>query len=261
MATKSKKALLGQIDKLIKTSVIAYLALAVLAIVLMAPSSINLVWQYATADPVASEASSQLGAAESTIIDVEYRYALAAALGFSVLLLIILATRFKKQHDKSIKSRQSWYKWAYIGLSWTAFLSVAALTFGVNSTLVLNSAGLFLVLAMALWWLAERESVLAKKPKWFAFWAGLVAVLAAVAPILCVALTTWAYGNINFSWYAYTVGVILLAGSAGLAYNGVKSLKQIGAWKNYEFAERNYFAIDLATKTLVTIVLIVGLLK
>jgi hypothetical protein len=256
MAGVTKKALSEQVEKLIKTSAIAYVGLAALAILLMGAQSTSLVWEYSTTDSVAVEASNQLGQAEKTLFDFEYRYALAGVLAFSAILLILLATNYKKQYDKSVRAKISGYRWAYMGLSSAVVLELIALTFGVNSLAVLEMAGLVVILAVLFAWLAERETALAKKPKSFAFIAALVCGLVAWLPVIGVAKGTWLFGVTSFDWYVYAAGAAALLGFIGFGINQAKVLK--GKF-SYELGERNYFAIDLASKTLVAIILIIGL--
>lgn len=245
-----------QVDKLIRTSAIAYVGLAALAILLMGGQSINLVWEYSTVDNVAVEASNQLGQAEKTLFDFEYRYALAGVLGFSAILLILLATNYKKQYEKSVKARISGWRWAYIGFSWSAVVWLVSLTFGVNGISQLKVAALLAIFAAIFFWLAERETAQAKKPKWFAHVAGVVSIIAAWLLAAGVVAGTWVFGNTSFDWYVYALDITAFLGFVGFAYNQCKVLK--GKF-SYELGERNYFAIDLVAKSLVAVFLIIGL--
>jgi hypothetical protein len=256
MASKSKKALMEQVEKLFKTSAIAYIGLAALAILLMGGQSTSLVWEYSTTDNVSVETSNQLGSAEKTLFDFEYRYALAGVLAFSAVLLILLATNYKRQYGKTVKAKISGWRWAYMGLSSAVLLEFVALVFGINNLAILKVIGLVIILTVIFAWIAERETAQSKSPKWFAYIAGLVCGIAAWLPIIGVAKGTWLFGMASFDWYVYAAGAAALLGFAGFAYNQHKVLR--GKF-SYELGERNYFAIDLASKALVAIVLIIGL--
>jgi hypothetical protein len=259
MARASKKALIEQIDKLIKTSVIVYVGLAALAVLLMSGQSTNLVWEYSTADTIASQTSNQLGVAEKTLFDVEYRYVLAGVLAFSAILLILLATNYRKAYAKTVKASISGFRWTYMGLSSAALLGLIALTFGINEVTTLKVIGLLIILTTVLGWITERETVKDKKSAWFPFTASLVAGVVAWLPIIGVVLGAWIFGMSGFAWYVYVAAAVALLGFTGFAYNKAMVLRQKGEWQTYEFAERNYFAIDLATKSLVSLALIIGL--
>lgn len=256
MVSKSKKALLEQVDKLVRTSAIAYVGLAALAILLMGAQSINLTWEYSTSDNIAVDTSNQLGPAEKTLFDFEYRYVLAGVLGFSAILLILLATNYRTQYTKSVKAKVSGWRWAYIGLSWSALLWLVSLVFGVNEIIELKVVSLLAIFAAVFFWLAERETAQAKKPKWFAHIAGVTCIIAAWLPAAGAVVGTWVFGRTGFDWYIYAVDIAAFLGFVGFAYNQCKVLK--GKF-SYELGERNYFAIDLAAKSLVAAFLIIGL--
>ncbi len=250
-----------QVEKLIKTAVVVYIGLAALAILLMSGQSTPIIWEYSTADGVAAEASNQLGSAQKTLFDLEYRYVLAGVLAFSAVLLILLATNYKNQYQKSVKAKISGFRWVYMGLSSAVLLELVALTFGINNIVTLKIISLLIILTAILSWLAERETVLAKKPKWFAFFASLLCGFVAWMPIIGMSKGTWLFGSTSFDWFVYAAGGVALLGFVGFALNQAMVLKQKKDWVTYEFAERNYFAIDLAAKALVSIILIVGFLN
>lgn len=244
-----------QVDKLVRTSAIAYVGLAALAILLMGAQSNSLVMEYSTADGVAVETSSQLGQAEKTLFEFEYRYALAVVLAFSAILLILLATNYKKQYEKTVKARISGFRWVYMGLSSAVLLELVSLTFGINNVAVLKMMGLIIILTAIFGWITERETAQAKKPRWFAYIAALVAGAVAWIPIIGVVKGTWLFGLSSFDWYVYAAGAAALLGFIGFAVNQSRVLK--GKF-SYELGERNYFAIDLTSKALVAIILIIG---
>jgi hypothetical protein len=158
-----------------------------------------------------------------------------------------------------VKAGISGFRWIYMGLSSAALLGLVALTFGINEIVTLKVIGLLILLTTVLGWITERETVKGKKPAWFPYTASLAAGLVALLPIIGVVLGAWIFGTAGFAWYVYAAAGVTLLGFIGFAYNKTMVLKQKGEWQTYEFAERNYFAIDLATKSLVSLALIIGL--
>jgi hypothetical protein len=258
MAKRSKKALMEQVEKLIKTSVIVYVGLAALAILLMSGQSTSVVWEYSAKDNVATDVSNQLGSAQRTLFDFEYRYVLAGILAFSAVLLILLTTNYRRQYSKSVKNQISGFRWVYMGLSSAVMLGLIALIFGINDAAELKVIGLLIILTAVFSWLAERETAAAKKPKWFAYVAGLACGIVAWIPIVSVVIGTCLFGSASFDWYVYAGGAAALLGFIGFAYNQHKVLK---GKSSYELGERNYFAIDLAAKSLVSLLLIIGFIN
>lgn len=258
MAKLSKKALSTQTEKIIKTSAILYLGLAVVAILLMNTAANTVAWNYSAADGLQANTYSELSQAEKTLFSLEIRYALAGVLVFSSVLLILLATNLKKKYDRTVKAGISGYRWLYMGLTFGPLLALSSMLAGVTSLAVLKSVALASIIVFILTWLVERETRASKATKWFAYIAAILAAITAFEAIFYALLGTWLYGVSAFAWYVYAVaGVVALAFVAALT-NQCRTLKAKGEWQAYEFAERNYFAIDIAAKTAVALILVIA---
>lgn len=258
MAVLGKKTLIEQTAKIIKTSAVLFLGLAVLAILLMDDSSSKLVLDYSTTDGLSTSSNSKLGKAETTVIDIQYRYALAAVLIFSSALLIALSTRWKESYAKTVKAKVSGFRWVYLGLTYAPILAITALLFGINSFNSLLIVEMLVVIYVLFAWLTERESVQSKRPRWFGYSASVAAGLLALSLIVLAAIGTALYGNTNYDWHVYLAGLIAIKTLVDFSVIQKLSLKAKKSWRNYEFGERNYFAVDLALKAAFAVTLIVA---
>lgn len=262
MKKLSKSALKTQISKLQVTSAVLYVALAVAAAVLIVNNSISFSLGFLSKDEILSQTDIVLSPASHNLMTVQLGQLLAAFLGISALGLALIATKFKKAYEKSVKAEISGYRWVYMGFSNAMIISFLAVLMGVYDIATLKMSAILIVLAAVFAWIAERDNKGAKKPRWLAYLGAVVAGLFALYPIIGSFVGTALYAsNTELTWYICAAAGLSVLGLIGFATNQCRSIRRKGNFAEYLFVERNYFAIDLGIKLSVALTVLIALHK
>ncbi len=237
---------------------LSFLVLAVLAVVLMGSSVYELTISYLTVDKLAGGA---IVPAYRFLIDVEYRWLLAATLVLSALGPVLRATRNEISYDKSVKSKVMPWRWLEQG-ALQALLGVVVVTLvGFQDVTTIKLFALGLVLVSLLSWYAEKELLVNKaaalRSHLFATITGLVLILFMTLPLLF----TYMYGQVRAPWYVYSVAAAFVLTLGLNRFNQYNYLRGHKSWKSYDIMERNHLVIGLVSKLSIAVILIVGLAK
>ena len=94
---------------------------------------------------------------------------------------------------------------------------------------------------------------------WLAFVVSLFTGAIAWSAILGATLGSYIYSVENFAWYIYAVPAVVLLGFIGFAYNQYRYIS--GKTKDFIAYEKKFVWLDLTSKVLVFVLLVLALHK
>lgn len=206
-------------------------------------------------DEFASKTDKVLGDSHEVIFNLNPHIVLIAALAFSGLASVLVATRFKQRYEKAINYGASGLRWLIMGISSALLIAFVGLLVGIDDLAVLKMMEGLIILTTMLSFMAERENIAAVRPKWFAFTLSLFAGFLAWLPIIASLIGTTIFGSETFEPYVYGIAGVTLLGFTGFALNQYRHLKN-RATAVYADVEARYLRIDLVTKFIVVLILV-----
>jgi MFS family permease len=238
-----------------------FAVLALVAGVVMQPTTYQVVLAYLTSDELSSRlaGTTMFAHGQQVLFDVELRWILVAFLLLSAVVPTLYVTRFADKHKRALKDKVLIWRWLDLAVTGAIVLSIVALLVGVQDLLVLKLVAGMGVAAAGLWWLAERQNAKARKAELSNYLVGVVVAALPWLLILGYVVNTFVYGNVRAPWFVYAAIVVVLAGFVLVALNQLRQYRAHKQWKDYPFVERNYWLINMETKAVFAIVLIIGL--
>lgn len=192
------------------------------------------------------------------LITYDLRYVFSALFAVSAVAVVLLATKLRSAYEKSIAKNTSLYRWIYAAVSSTIVIKILGLMAGVSDAATLKMSCGLLVIAALLGYISEQVNETSKRPRKLEFWLAVFAGLLAFLPASQHIIGTYYYGVEYLAWYVYAVYAVVAMTYVLFATN---HYKQITGKKKFIDAERQYFAIDLVSKTLLYAVVILALYK
>jgi hypothetical protein len=250
------------LDRLYLVSAAVFALLAILAGVFMNSKYYQLVVGYMTDNQVSSRLSGEtiLGQAQQVLFDVNLRWVLVVLLLLSAVLPLLYNTKLKKHHLKAIKAKSLPWRWLDLAVTGSLFAGLVALLVGVSNIVFLKIIMMLVVFAAGSWWLAEREKKLLNPRKGFGnYWLGVALIATYWVVIFSYVINTSIFGMAVLPWYVLAVVAVAFLATLALVtvqYRQYESLTK--SWKDYRYIERNHIFINLASKSLIAVLLIVG---
>lgn len=258
LAKVKKEVTFERLRSLNMISLGVFVLLAVTAGTYMSQQTYQLTMNFLTTDSLSGEVAPAVRA----VFDLDIRWALVGLLLVSSILPALYLTKLKDKYEKQVtKSRFVPWRWVDFGVTGALIAGIIALSSGLQNLYLLKFIEGAVLVAFLLLWLSERAG---KKPKPVKanYMLSSVISLAVVITILVSAYASVIYGTVIAPWYVYGLYVIGLIGLVWIYRINFKELHdKVDAWKkNYLIVERNYLAVNLLTKTVFSIILILGLL-
>jgi len=256
----SKKSDLSQArQRLLGGGALVFLALAILAALQINSESFGVTVGYLAKDALASQGGSTvLAPAARTVFSVAPQVIVPLILGLSAFHMLLIRTKLKKQYDKGVNAGTWGFRWIHLAVTGLLTIELIGLMSGVTDMFTLKLMGGLIVVWALLGLIAERQAKAKQSPK-LAYGLGLFAHILAALPIAASALLTSVYGLERLGWHMYALyGVFVVSGIA-MAWNLGRQLRGRGVFKDYQYVERNYLAIDILTKSAFAVILILGL--
>lgn len=261
-SSKSRTTVLSPLEKLRGmnlSSALLYLLFAGFVIAFAKTAEIAVTLAVQARDEFASDNSVVLGTAHETFYNLEPKYVLAASLIVSAVSGLLLATKFRGSYEAAVTNRTSGWRWVVLGLSSALTLTFVNMLAGVQDFATLKlSAALVFTTAM-LGWIAERDNRGAVRPKWLAYDLSLLTGTLAWLPIITTFIGTTVYGNERFGWHVYAIAAVTLLGFLGFALNLYRQIRGNTVTTDYPSAELRYLRIDLFTKFLIVLLVLIAL--
>ena len=240
------------------SSALIYVLLGALTVLVLKPFYGTVSVYFQTRDFLANDPNQQLLGIKD-LYTLDLRWVLLGILLVSAVFLSVATTKKKDMYEKSLKSKESIVRWIYIGISSVTTMTFVSLAVGLNDSAVLKmSAGLILA-TVVLGMIADKNNANSKNPQWLAYVASLITGVLAWTAICGATIGTYIFGTENFAWYMYVLPAVVLLGFIGFAVNQYRYIT--GANKDFIKYERNFFTVDLLSKVLVFVVLVVALHK
>jgi hypothetical protein len=239
------------------------LVLIVLAITLMNHSTVQLVTNYLTNNPLASQAKTVFAPATHVLWNIQLRWVLIVILAIPVIRTVarVIVARGEKPKSAKFKANEATaYKWQRIDTSLTAtlmLLVIANLNGLQDSLSLVVVAGLSLIsykLAhIAITAGKNGQEKLARK-------TFQLSVISAILPwllILVYVIGTLSYGGIRSPWYIYGLDLVglstLIKHLTGYSF----TLKEESTHRKMPIMNL-YWLVDPASKIAFSLVLIIG---
>lgn len=241
-------------------SAVAYLAFAVLSVILVSKESVSMVLTHATKDELASTSGSVLGPAYRTIATVEIRYLLAVIFVISAIFALLLATRLRKSYEDGVKSSISGLRWVFTGITLALTLELASILGGVEDVMTLKLVAGLILTTTILAWMAERANKGSKK-QYAAFGLSLFTGTIAWLPLVGSLVGTTLYGIESFGWHVYALSGFLLVGFISIALSQYKHVRDGVSAKGYLQLEGKYLSTDFVIKLGLFAIILTALYK
>ena len=256
----------GELDpQLQRLHVISAVVFAILTLgvwFLMKPTSLPLVVGHATKDELASQSTTVFAPAIHHLMDIDMRYALTALLVLAFVTSLLALTSWRKQYVQQLDSRLSPLTWISLGGILPALMvEIIAMFCGGQDVLFLKALVGLILLSGIFGWLAERENKGARRPQWLNFWLLVASGGAAWLVLLAMLLATSLYGMVRLPWFVYGLFLVFSTASLAALINLTYDLKKLKGAKKFAVVERNYLVINIFSKGLFALVLIIGLKK
>lgn len=239
-------------------SAIVNLAFAVLSILFMSKDTVDFTLAHATRDALAG--AEVMGPAYKTLATVEIRYLMAFIFVLGAVFSLLLATKLRKNYETSVKGSAAGWRWAFMGIGLGLVLELATILGGIGDVFTLKLVGALTFTAAILAWLNEKQNKGTKK-QYAVFALGVFTGFAAWLPLAGSLLGTALYGATNFSWYVYTLAVLILIGSLSIGINQYRLARDGVTAKGYLQLEGKYVSTDFLIKVGVFAVLLIALHK
>lgn len=259
VSTKTTKTLspVEQIKSLNIMSGFIYLILAVVTVIFLAPVSAKITLNIMAIDQLNSNNVAVLFPASETLFDVQIRYLIAGMLVLAAIGSFLLATKLRKNYEKTVNQSSSGIRWIILGITAGVTLEIISLIAGITDIMTLKLIGVAILLTTVFGWIADRSPSV----KWVAFIAAMIAGFVAWLPIIGSLIGTTLYADARFGWHVYALAGLVLLSSLLIALNQYQQMKSKSGSINFTAREQRYLRLDLATKVLVVIILLSALAK
>ncbi|HEX5456049.1 MAG TPA: hypothetical protein VFW77_01650 [Candidatus Saccharimonadales bacterium] len=239
-------------------STIVNLAFAVLSVLFVSRNTVDFTLAHATKDALSG--SSAMGPAYKILATVEIRYLMAFIFVLGAIFSLLLATKLRKNYEAGVKGSAAGWRWASMGITLGLILELATILGGIGDIFTLKLVGTLTFTAAILAWLNEKQNKGTKK-QYAVFALGVFTGFAAWVPLAGSLLGTALYGAANFSWYVYTLAVLVLIGSLSIGLNQYRHARDGVTAKGYLQLEGKYLSTDFLVKLAVFAVLLIALHK
>lgn len=230
------------------TSALVYALFAGLVGVFVKTASVAVSLPIMSRDQFAGTGNVTLGAANEVLYSIQPKYMLVFSLVFAAIAGLLFATKLQKPYEKAVSGRVSGFRWIAVGLSSAATLSYVYLLAGLTNLWVLKFGALLIIVTSLFAWVAERDNVGARAPRWLAYIISLFTGVAAWLPVIGTFIGTSVYGGERFSWIVYATATAALLGFTGFAITQYRQLRESGRQKDFVYIEASYYQIDLFAK-------------
>lgn len=247
-----------KLSSLISSSALIYVLLGVLTGLVIKPFFGTVSVYFQTKDFLADNTNEQLLGIKD-LYTIDLRWVLVALLVVSAILLVITSTKKRDMYEKSLKNKGSVPRWIYLGISSVTTMTFVSLFVGLNDLAVLKMSAGLIIATVVLGVISDRQNAGSKKPAWLAYVASLFTGAIAWSAILGATLGSYIYSVENFAWYIYAVPAVVLVGFIGIAYNQYRYIS--GKTKDFIAYEKRFVWLDLASKVLVFVLLVLALHK
>ncbi|MEK7625750.1 MAG: hypothetical protein AAB423_00135 [Patescibacteria group bacterium] len=247
-----------KLNSLISSSALIYVLLGVLSVLVLKPFYGTVSVYFQTKDFLADNANEQLLGIKD-LYTIDLRWILVGLLVISAILLVITSTKKRDMYEKSLKNKDSAPRWIYLGISSVVTLTLVSLLVGLNDLAVIKMSAGLIIATVALGIISDRQNAGSKKPVWLAFVVSLFTGAIAWSAILGATLGSYIYSVENFAWYIYAVPAVVLLGFIGFAYNQYRYIS--GKTKDFIAYEKKFVWLDLTSKVLVFVLLVLALHK
>lgn len=251
-----------RVPSLLSVSIIVFFGLAVLAWLLMSDASYPITVTHLTSDVLLSQgAETAYITAHRPFYDVELRWVVVAVMLLSLIAPLLYLTRLRQYYSQSLAGRIVATRWLDLMVTTSIMIGTVSVLVGITDLITIKLITGFLVITCLLSWLAERNNARGSRPVWGSFAIGLVT---GTIPWLAIGVThiaTLLYGMVRSPWYVYAVCFAVLIGFCLIGLNQLKAYRWKDGRSDYLQIERNYLLINLVTKGLFAVLLIIGLAK
>ncbi len=240
------------------SSALIYVLLGVLTVLVLKPFYGTVSVYYQTRDFLANDPNQQLLGIKD-LYTLDLRWVLLGLFLVSAAFLVIATTKKKDMYEKALRSKESVARWMYIGISSVITISFVSLFVGLNDSAAIKMSAALIIATVVFGIISDKNNANSKNPQWLAFIASLITGALAWASICGATIGTYIFGTENFAWYMYALPAVVLLGFIGFALNQYRYIS--GKNKDFIKYERNFFTVDLVSKILVFVVLVVALHK
>lgn len=238
---------------------VAYLGFAVLSVIFLSNTSVNLLFAHSTKDELAATEDT-LGPAFTNVLNIEVRYLLAVVFGISAIFSILLATKLRSRYEKGVSDKVSSLRWIFLGISSALTLEVVSILGGVTEVAALKLiAGLILVTSI-LGLLSEAQNKNNQK-QFSLFYLSLFTGFLAWIPLISGLIGTGLFGIQNFSWYVYVLAAVVLTGFINIALIQYRYVKTGANTSQYLDVEGKYVSTDFLIKLAVFVITFIAFYK
>lgn len=242
------------------TSVFTQVFFAILTLFFMSPAGAELLLSHSARDRFVSQDQVVLAPASEVLFNVEYRYILMAILLLGALGSLLLATRLRAGYEKALIFGASGMRWILFGITSALILEFVSFMAGIQDVMTLKTIAGLVIATTLFSWIADRENVNSRNPKWLAYGAGLFTGFVAFLPLIGSLIGTSLYGEERFGWHVYALAGVILLGFIGYALNQYRSIKKKNALE-YTFIEQRYLRIDQILKFVIVLIVFSALAK
>ncbi len=254
---------LRQTQTIQRFSLFLFALLGIAAFWMMQNVTVPLVTSFMTKDVVSSEIANKtvFAPAIRPDFDIPLKWALITVLGISIIFAILHLTKWKKRFISGVTAGTQPTRWLELGITTALMIEIVATLSGIHDMLMLKLLAGVVVVTYALRWLAERENIGSTKPVKAGYFVSLLTGALPWLVILVTAVSTVLYGMVRAPWYVYALYVVMLGAGLMAAYGQRNQFNQVKNWKDSAYVERNFALLNLVTKTLFALILIVAFNK
>ena len=260
-SVSKKDTPIDKLKSLLRFSSLMHLVLIAISVfALKSDVSTEWLWNSQARDVFAAGDKVDLGPASEVIVTVQNRYVLAAVLGVSLVMTLLLLTKYWNRYSSSLKSPVSGFRWLVLGISSALMVEFASMLAGVQDIFTLKLIGVLVLSGVLFAWFAERENKLSGSSHKLGIYASGFAYALALLPLLASLVGTSVFSQERFAWFVYVVAVLVVF---QLVYTHRKLRMALSKTSKLEYSvyEYHYFMADLLIKALIVLTLIFGYLK
>jgi hypothetical protein len=195
-----------------------------------------------------NEAARVLEPANKVLFEIPLVYLIVGFFGLSSLAHLIIATVYKKQYEKNLKSGINKARWIEYSLSASTMMVAISLLVGIydfgSLVMIFGLTAIMNLLGLAM----EVHNQNQEKPRWVTYWIGC---LAGILPWVVIALYFWlsASEGAKPPTFVYWIFVSIFTFFNIFAINIVLQYKKVGKWADYLYGERAYIILSLVAKS------------
>lgn len=255
----SKKLDIQKLRQLQAVSAASFLALAVVAGLVLKAVTYQLSLGFITRDDLASRNTTVFAPAFHFWYDIDVRWLLVVILVLSSILPILWLTRLGKNYAQSIQRGELPLRWLDLAITGALMIETVGILSGMHDIVGLKLLGAVVAIGYVLAWMADRQNKSSKQPQWSAFITGLVSQALAVLALVAYTISTLVYSLVRSPWYVYALLATVVAMMALVGLNQYVTFRTNQSKGKFLSVERNYIAINLAAKAVFALILIIGL--